>query len=249
MVNQYVWIILVISVFFAGISGGYVIFLNSSQPDVLENQSQIIQQLMMQSPQHRQFMIDQIIQNPEMRNQMMDTITKDSEQMNRWMANTEHVNEMTKTMKESHEFMMEMMSEIMNEPELRLQMIGHMTENTEAMQIISQMIGKDGTMMHSGSMISPGLMQKNMTGNMMSSGMQGQGMMMNQDMIQIMQDPETREKMIEIMTEYVDQMQELLSSEITDEEFNEQMSELIQQNMQKMQELMSNNNMNMIITS
>ena len=105
-----------------------------------------------------------MMQSPEHRQQMMDALTQDPEDMRGWMANSQHIQQMSQVMGENHDFMMEMMSAIMDDPDLRLQMIAQITENPEAMQIMLQIMGPDGTMMHSGSMISPGLIQENMTG-------------------------------------------------------------------------------------
>lgn len=121
-----------------------------------------------------------------------------------------------------------MMTTIIEDPAIRLQLLGHMTENPDAMKQMREMMGSD-------------MMMNDMPGSMMYSGMQG---MMNQDMMmQMMQDPETREKMIQIMSEHVDEMQKLLSSELTVDEFNVQMAELMQDHMEEMQSLMSNTQM------
>ncbi|MDH3781025.1 MAG: hypothetical protein OES15_09260 [Nitrosopumilus sp.] len=99
-----------------------------------------------------------------------------------------------------------------------------MTENQEAMQQMMGMMGTD-------------MMMNDMTGGMMGSGMQE---MMNHDMMmQMLQNPETKEKMIQTMSKHVGEMQQLLSSELTEEEFNVQMTKLMQNHMTEMQELMS----------
>ena len=70
-------------------------------------------------------------------------------------------------------------------------------------------------------------------------------MMMNQEtMMQIMQNPETREKMIQYMDEHVIEMRELLSSKVSDEEFNSKMLEMMHEHMEQMQELMPMKSMN-----
>lgn len=156
MVNQGIWIGIAVGVFFAGLGVGYAVFFPMNQPMMFSNQ-QFMQQLMMQGPQHRQQMLDEMMENQDIGNQMMDTVT--AQHMGEWMNDPNHVKEMAQEMKENHEFMMEMMQVMLEDPALRLQMIGHMTENQEAMQEISEMMG-------SGDM---------MTGNM--SGTMGQGMM------------------------------------------------------------------------
>jgi hypothetical protein len=151
-----------------------------------------------------------MIHDPQFNQQMMESITQDSEAMRIWMENTQHAEDMGIMMRENHDFAMQMMFTIIEDPTIRLQMLGHMTENKETMD---QMMG------------------------MMGYGMQG---IMDQDMMmQMMQDPETKEKMIQIMAKHVSEMQELLTSELTDDEFNTQMTELMQNHMSEMQGLMS----------
>ena len=165
-----------------------------------------------------------MMQDSQFRQQMMESITQDPEAMRVWMQNTQHAEEMGIMMRDNHDFAMQMMFTIIEDPAIRLQMLGHMTENQEAMQQMMSMMGTD-------------MMMNDMTGDMMGSGMQG---MMNHDMMmQMMQNPETKEKMIQIMSKHVGEMQQLLSSELTEEEFNEQMTKLMQNHMAEMQELMS----------
>ncbi len=70
MVNQYVWIGIAVGVCITGIGIGYVIFLNTYQPEVMMTQTQLMQQLMMQSPEHRQQMLDDLTKNQEFMQQM-----------------------------------------------------------------------------------------------------------------------------------------------------------------------------------
>jgi len=167
-----------------------------------------------------------LMQDPQFRQQMMESISLDPEAMKTWMENTQHVKEMATIMRENHDFSMQMMYTMIQDPDIRLQMLGHMTENPEAMQQMRSMVGSD-------------MMGNNMTEWMMDSGMQG---MMSQDMMmQMMHNPETREKMIQIMSKHVDEMQKLLSSKLTEDEFNTQMIELMQDHMTEMHGLMSEN--------
>ena len=164
-----------------------------------------------------------MMQDSQFRQQMMESITQDPEAMRVWMQNTQHAEEMGIMMRDNHDFAMQMMFTIIEDPAIRLQMLGHMTENQEAMQQMMGMMGTD--------------MMNDMTGDMVGSGMQG---MMNHDMMmQMLQNPETKEKMIQIMSKHVGEMQQLLSSELTEEEFNEEMTKLMQNHMTEMQELMS----------
>ncbi len=63
-------------------------------------------------------------------------------------------------------------------------------------------------------------------------------MMNNNMMIQMMDEPETRDKMTELMIEHTDQFQEIRSQELDDEQFNLQVMELLKQRIEKMKELM-----------
>ncbi len=156
MVNQALWIGIAVGAFIVGIGIGYVIFLNTYQPDVMMTQTQLMQQLMMQSPQHRQQMMEQMLEDPDLRQHMMETVTQDPQQMRTWMANTQHIKEMSEVMKENHDFMMEMMQVIMEDPSLRLQMLGHMTENQEVMEQMRELMGSGGMM--GNDMMGPGMM-------------------------------------------------------------------------------------------
>ncbi|HSB50042.1 MAG TPA: hypothetical protein VLC72_01750 [Nitrosopumilaceae archaeon] len=141
MINQYIWFGIAIATFLGGLGLGYAVILNNSQPVGMMTQTQLMQQMMMQSPEHRR--------------QMMEALSENPKDMRQWMANTQHIEEMSQIMKEDHDFMTQMMAEIINDPELRLQMIGHMTENPEAMKMMQQMMGQ-------------GMMQNQTMGHMMN---------------------------------------------------------------------------------
>ena len=78
---------------------------------------------------------------------------------------------------------------------------------------------------------------------MMGSRMTGQGMMSSETMREMMEDPENRMMMIELMNECVVEMQELLSSELSDEVFDTKMIELMEKHQQSMSELMHDESM------
>ncbi len=116
MINQYIWIGIIIGVFFVGIGISYAIFSNTYNPNSMKFANQEIFDQMMS-------------QNPKM--------------MAHWMVHDpKHVEEMSIAMSENHDFMMEMMSVMMNDPALRLQMLGHMTENPESMEQMKKMMGQ-----------------------------------------------------------------------------------------------------------
>lgn len=155
--------------------------------------------------------MQQMMEDPNFRNEMLDFMIQDTEHMNQWMQDDpQHIPLMIDEMKANHDFMMGMALPMVQDSGLRLQLLGHMTESPEAMAQIQQMMG-DG-----------------MTGGMMGSEM-------IQEMIG---DPETRIKMINLMDEHVTEMQELLSSELSDEEFDTKMIELMEIHQQSMMELM-----------
>lgn len=111
------------------------------------------------------------------------------------------------------------------------------TVPTMTAQQMTQMMNDPDMQQQMMNMMNNQNMMGNMTG-MMDSGMQG---MMDKDMM--MQDPETKEKMIQIMSKHIEEMQNLLSSELTDDEFNSQMMGLMQSHMKEMQEMMPNDSM------
>ena len=151
-----------VGMFLVGLAFGYVAFTGSTHSN---NMMINDQQIMMQDSQFRQ--------------QMMESIAQDPEAMRVLMQNTQHVEEMGAMMRDNHDFAMQMMFTIIEDPAIRLQMLGHMTENPEAMQQMTSMMGSD-------------MMMNDMTGGMTGSGMHE---MMNHDMMmQMMQNPETKEK-------------------------------------------------------
>jgi len=59
----------------------------------------------------------------------------------------------------------------------------------------------------------------------------------------MLEDPETRNKMIGLISTHITEMQELLSSELSDEEFDTKMIELMEKHQQSMSELMPDESM------
>ena len=230
MVNQNGWIAITVVLFIAGIGIGYGVFSSSQvmpstmmgvSMDSLMNNPQAMQQ-MMQDPTFRNEWANMMIQDTEhmnqmmldndFRNEVMEFMIQDTEHMNQWMMeDPQHISMMIEEMKKNHDFMMEMTMPMIEDPGIRLQMMGHMTESSEAMAQMQQMMG---------------------------GGMMEQGMMSSEAMKEMMEDPETRMKMIDLMSEHVFDMQELLSSELSDEEFNARMIELMEKHQQSMSEMM-----------
>lgn len=63
MINQQIWIAITAGLFFVGIGVGFVVFMNSNQAMI--SQTNLVDQLLMQSPQHRQQMMQLMIQYDE----------------------------------------------------------------------------------------------------------------------------------------------------------------------------------------
>jgi len=146
-------------------------------------------QQMMNDPQAMQ----QMMQDPDFRNEVMEFMIQDTDHMNQWMLeDPQHIPMMIEEMKKNHDFMMGMALPMIQDPGLRLQVMGHMTESPEAMAQMQQMMG---------------------------GGMMEQEMMSSETMKEMLEDPETRNKMIGLMSTHITEMQELLSSELSDEEF------------------------------
>ena len=156
--------------------------------------------------------MNQMMQDPDFRNEMIEFMIQDTEHMNQWMLEDPHHNTiMIEEMKQNHDFMMGIAIPMIQDPGLRLQVIGHMTESPEAMAQMQQMMGSEMT---------------------------GQGMMSSESMREMMEDPETRNKMIELMSPHITEMQELLSSELSGEEFDTKMNEIMEKHHQALRVLM-----------
>ncbi len=166
--------------------------------------------------------MQQMMQEPAFRNEMMEFMIQDTEHMNQWMLeDPQHNTMMIEEMKQNHDFMMGIAIPMIQDPALRLQLMGHMTESPEAMAQMQQMMG---------------------------GGMTEQGMMSSETIREMMEDPETRMMMIELMNECVVEMQELLSSELSDEEFDAKMIELMEKHQESMSELMHDESMGHDVT-
>ncbi len=222
LVSQYVWIGIVVAAFFVGVGASYAHFANTYDPMSMKFQNQdLFNQMMSNNPKMSQQWMDSGMMNQQQ-------IMQDPKQMMEWMANDpKHIEQMSTIMKEDHVFMSKMMSVMMNDPDLRLQMMGHMSENSESFKEMMNMMGyanitdsKDY-----------GMMMGNMTG------------IHDNMMIELMKDPETREKMMELMKEHISEMNDLFSSNLSYDEFNIKMDDLMQEHMQSMQELIPNHQM------
>ena len=228
MMDKTILVAVAIIVFFAGFGVGSVVFYNQPNIPILGHgmtgsmYSPEIMNQMMQDPDFRNEWANWMIQDTEhmnqmmhetnFRNEMMELMIQDSEHMNQWMLDDpQHISMMVEEMKTNHDFMMGMAMPMIQDPGLRLQVMGHMTENPEAMAQMQQMMG---------------------------GGMMQQEMMSSEAMKEMMEDPETRNKMIELMSPHITEMQELLSSELSDEEFDAKMIEIMEEHHQALRVLM-----------
>jgi len=144
VINQSIWIVIVVGVFFTGIVVSYAIFANTYDPNTMKFRNQeLFEQMMSNNPKMTAQWMETTMQDAQFHDQVMDYMAKNPEQMNQWMIHDpKHVEEMSVAMRENHDFMMEMMSVMMNDPALRLQMLGHMTENPESMEQMKKMMGQ-----------------------------------------------------------------------------------------------------------
>jgi hypothetical protein len=122
--SKAIWIGIAVGVFFAGIGIGFTVFSPSFSPDNKMMQNQ------------------QMTQNLQLRDQIMNQMMENPELMRQWMSTPEHAQQMAQVMRDDHDFMMTMFSQMMSDEQLRLQMLGHMTENSEMMEHMQQMMGK-----------------------------------------------------------------------------------------------------------
>jgi hypothetical protein len=217
-----------IIVFFAGFGVGSVVFYNQPNVPILghgmtgfvtspETMNQMMQDpdfrnewanWMVQDTEH----MNQMMQDNDFRSEMLEFMIQDTDHMNQWMLeDPQHNTMMIEEMKTNHDFMMGIAVPMIQDPGLRLQVMGHMTESPEAMAQLQQMMG---------------------------GGMTGQTMMSSESMREMMEDPETRNKMIELMSPHITEMQELLSSELSDEEFDTKMNEIMEKHHQALRVLM-----------
>ena len=145
MVNQSIWIAIVIGVFFVGIGVSYAHFANTSDPMSMKFQNQeSFDQMMSQNPKMTGNWMETMMQDTQFHDQMMEYMAKNPERMNQWMTHDpKHVEEMSTAMRENHGFMMEMMSVILHDPDLRLQIIGHMPENPEVMEQVMKLVNQE----------------------------------------------------------------------------------------------------------
>jgi len=140
MVNQTIWIGIVIGVFFVGIGVSYAIFSSSYDPNSMKFQNQqLFDQMMSQNPKMTAQWMTAMMQDPQQMQQMQQLMLDPEfrqqmfQQMNTMMDDPQ-----------LQQQMFQQMSTMMNDPQLRQQMIDMMTQNPEMIQAMmqnQQMIG------------------------------------------------------------------------------------------------------------
>ncbi len=121
MVNQYIWIGIVVGVFFVGIGISYAHFQMNNPSNFMGMAPQQMQQ-MMNDPQIAQQMMNQMMQNPEMMQAMMQNQQMMEGTMGSGMM-------MGSNPIEQHERMLELMGTMMNNEDVMNHMFAHMIEN------------------------------------------------------------------------------------------------------------------------
>ena len=76
---------------------------------------------------------------------MMDMLNNQTMGTN---MNTQITQEVIDQMKQNHQFTQDMITAMLNDPDMRLQVIGHISENSEAMQQMKMMLNSTGTNGH-----------------------------------------------------------------------------------------------------
>ncbi len=218
MVNQNLWIAITIGVLVVGIGIGYGVF----------SSSQVMPSTMMTPQQMKRMMHD-----PNFRNDWANLMIQDTIQM---MQDTTFRNELMEFMIQDTEHMNQWMQD---DPQHISLMIDKMKTNHDFMMGMAVPMVQDTDLR----MQLLGHMTENPEAMAQIQQMMGNGMMGSEMMQEMMEDPETRIKMINLMNEHVTDMQELLSSKLSDEEFDATMIELMEKHQQYMIELMDKESM------
>ncbi|MCV0367324.1 MAG: cupredoxin domain-containing protein [Nitrosopumilus sp.] len=188
MVNQYIWIGIVITAFFVGIGASYAHFANTYDPMSMKFQNQeLFNQMMSNNPRMSQQWMDsgmmnqqQMMNDPQLMNQWMNAMMNDPQAMQQMhdmmMSNPQYMNQM----------MGPMMNTMMNDPEMQQQMMNHMMGNQGMMN--SMMNNQQMMNMMGGSM----MMGSDMMGGMMMGGMSTSPSSASVSGLQTSAEPQTR---------------------------------------------------------
>tara|TARA_B110000495_G_C23017963_1_gene603350 strand:- start:1590 stop:2240 length:651 start_codon:yes stop_codon:yes gene_type:complete len=170
-------------------------------------------QIITDDSQLKETILNQSLEHTENQNSLIESTMQDPK----------HVSDMINIMNKNHDFSMDLIYAMIKDPNLQLQLLGHMAENQNMMKQMKKIVDSTN--------------KQSMTNqNTTSSKMLNQEMM-----IQLMQNPETREKTIQLISNHVDEVQNLLSFELEQSEFDKNMVELMKNHMDEMQHLMAEN--------
>lgn len=87
MVNQYVWIGIVVGVFLAGLGVGYAIFSSTyTQPYMMMQNPQAFNQIMLNNPQFMNAWMNNMMLNPQTMNAWTNAMANNPQFMNQWMS-------------------------------------------------------------------------------------------------------------------------------------------------------------------
>jgi len=157
MVNQPIWIGIVIVVFFVGIGVSYTIFANTYDPMSMKFQNQeLFDQMMSQNPKMSQMWMDSgMMDESQMQEQMMNMMNQNPQQMQQMiMSNMQDSDQMTMM----EDMMKVMMNKMKDDPELKQAMMKHMANmksSRDALMGIMDSQMMDGMMVNSAMAFNP----------------------------------------------------------------------------------------------
>ncbi|HEY4681326.1 MAG TPA: hypothetical protein VIH04_08710 [Nitrosarchaeum sp.] len=152
MISQYVWIVIIVGVFFAGIGIGYAALQSNTTVPMMMTPQQM--QQMMNNPKQMTQWHQTMMDNPQAMNNWMNAMMQNPNMMNQWMG----------TMMNDPNMMNNMMAPMMNDPQFSQQMYGMMFQNQQFMQNMM-----NNTQFQNQWMMNPSMMRGNMMGSMMGT--------------------------------------------------------------------------------
>lgn len=148
MPTTYVWIIILVGVFLAGIGIGDAVFSNTNHPTMMFQDRQMFNQMMGQNPQTMSWMME----DPQLRQQMFEQMAQNPNQMTEWMNIMMTDPQATQKI---HNIMMndpQHMEKMMNDPQHMQKMADMMKTNQEMRShMMGLMNGTMGNMANMGS--------------------------------------------------------------------------------------------------
>src|SRR3989338_5790203 len=129
MISQYVWIVIIVGVFFAGIGIGYAALQSNTTVPMMMTPQQM--QQMMNNPKQMTQWHQTMMDNPQAMNNWMNAMMQNPNMMNQWMG----------TMMNDPNMMNNMMAPIMNDPQFSQQMYGMMNPSMMRGNMMGSMMG------------------------------------------------------------------------------------------------------------